>query len=606
MLILMSMQFLSSRNALPGGLAEKRRRTAVWRVMSLLFLAATGFLTACRPAEVVYPTPIIPASVGEFPAPAGESGPPTPVITPQTGTVLIDSDTAVSPPIPQPTTQPSVSAPASGWRLGAVPGTPAELLAQVQTVIENSADQFVWVGAAEADVTIAAVTAQAQEARPFYTAVYAAAAPFATISDAISLAELQAAWRSSGGQPLLVSSETATSLTAVWGAPSPAVQTLPAAQLVDELWAQRPSLTIVPFDELQPELKVLRLDGVSPLDRDFDPGMYPLTVAFGVSGEATAVDAFLTAWSGPDSNYQPDKLTRVALTGVTALVRATAYNMEQNGISWPGEEVAAVLQAADIAHVSNEVSFAPDCPYPNPIGGTTFCSRDSYFALLQTIGTDVVELTGNHLNDWGLENLLRTIEMYRAADMAMFGGGVNAAAAAEPALFEINGNRIAFVGCNSFGPTYAWATETEPGARQCDDTMAAQIRQLADEGYVVVATLQYTEYYEYAPTAQQKADFEALIAAGATAVSGSQGHHAQGFGFYQGGFIHYGPGNLFFDQMDMLGTRQTFVDTYTVYDGRLLNVDLWTGLIESYARPRLMTQDERAQALTAVFQASGW
>ena len=602
MLILMSMQFLSSRNALPGGLTGKRRRTAVWQAISLLLLAAFGFLTACRPAEVVYPTPIIPASVGEFAAPAGESGPPTPVITPQAGTVLVDSDTAVSPPIAQPT----IAAPANGWRLGTVPGTPPELLSQVQTVIENSAGQFVWVGAAEADVTLATVTAQAPDARPFYTAVYAAAAPFATVSDAISLAELQTAWQSGGGQPLLVSSETAASLTAVWGAPSPAVQTLPAAQLVDDLWAQRPSLTIVPFDELRPELKVLRLDGVSPLDRHFDPGTYPLTVAFGVSGEETAVAAFLAAWSGPTSNYQPEKLTRLALTGVTALVRATAYNMEQNGISWPGEDVAPVLQAADIAHVSNEVSFAPDCPYPNPIGGTTFCSRDSYFELLQNIGTDVVELTGNHLNDWGRENLLRTIEMYQTAGMAMFGGGVNAAAAAEPALFEINGNRIAFVGCNSFGPTYAWATATEPGARQCDDTMAAQIRQLADEGYVVMATLQYTEYYEYAPTAQQQADFEALIAAGATAVSGSQGHHAQGFGFYQGGFIHYGPGNLFFDQMDMLGTRQTFADTYTVYNGRLLNVELWTGLIENYARPRLMTPDERAQALTAVFQASGW
>ena len=218
----------------------------------------------------------------------------------------------------------------------------------------------------------------------------------------------------------------------------------------------------------------------------------------------------------------------------------------------------------------------------------------------------MVELTGNHLNDWGREYLLRTIDMYDAAGMVTFGGGKDAADAAEPALFERNGNRIAFVGCNSFGPIYAWATDNEPGARQCDGTMAAQIRQLADEGYLVIATLQYTEYYQYPPTPEQVVDFEALAAAGATAVSGSQGHHAQGFGFYGGSFIHYGPGNLFFDQMDMLGTRQTFVDTYTVYDGRLLNVDLWTGLIENYAKPRLMTTDERTQALTAVFQASGW
>jgi poly-gamma-glutamate synthesis protein (capsule biosynthesis protein) len=56
----------------------------------------------------------------------------------------------------------------------------------------------------------------------------------------------------------------------------------------------------------------------------------------------------------------------------------------------------------------------------------------------------------------------------------------------------------------------------------------------------------------------------------------------------------------------MLGTRQTFVDTYTIYDGRLLNVELWTGLIEDFFKPRLMTAEEREQALNAVFAASGW
>ena len=58
--------------------------------------------------------------------------------------------------------------------------------------------------------------------------------------------------------------------------------------------------------------------------------------------------------------------------------------------------------------------------------------------------------------------------------------------------------------------------------------------------------------------------------------------------------------------MDMLGTRQTFVDTYVIYENRLLSVELWTGLIENYARPRLMTTDERTQLLQTVFQASGW
>jgi poly-gamma-glutamate synthesis protein (capsule biosynthesis protein) len=129
---------------------------------------------------------------------------------------------------------------------------------------------------------------------------------------------------------------------------------------------------------------------------------------------------------------------------------------------------------------------------------------------------------------------------------------------------------------------------------------------LRAEGYLVIATLQYHEFYFYEATAQQQADFQAVAAAGAAAVSGSQGHHAQGFDFYNGSFIHYGLGNLFFDQMDQLGTRQSFIDTYVIYDGRLLNVELFTGLIENYCCPRVMSAEERAQLLRAVFQASGW
>ena len=89
-------------------------------------------------------------------------------------------------------------------------------------------------------------------------------------------------------------------------------------------------------------------------------------------------------------------------------------------------------------------------------------------------------------------------------------------------------------------------------------------------------------------------------------MSGSQGHHAQGFDLHNGAFIHFGLGNLFFDQMDMLGTRQSFIDSYTIYDGRIVSVELFTYLIENYCCPREMSEGERAELLNAVFQASGW
>src|SRR5690606_17188288 len=107
-----------------------------------------------------------------------------------------------------------------------------------------------------------------------------------------------------------------------------------------------------------------------------------------------------------------------------------------------------------------------------------FCSSDAYFALIEHLGIDVMELTGNHLNDWGLANTERTLALYEAAGLQLFGGGANLRQAAQPALFEHHGNRIAFVGCNSLGPVYAWATETAAGAMPCDGSLAGQIEQL--------------------------------------------------------------------------------------------------------------------------------
>ena len=565
-----------------------------------LYLFALIWLTACGGVgQTILPTAV---STTRLPPP-----PPTPVLlaTPM-GTLpptpAVGQPVAVAPTAAQPVTATTTvtETAVSPLRLGATPGVPPDLIRMAQLLVASRPGQFAWVEQGPADVVLTL-----DEGVPLADWVYVVAAPFATVEDGLTLAELQTRWQEGGA--LFAAAELADWETAVLGKPNPAIIFLDdAVEMTALAWAERPSLLLLPFHQLQPDLKLLYLDGVSPLTPDFAPSAYPLTLTVSVAGDETAVAQFLEVWAGPASNWDATKLTRVALSGVTALTRATAFQMEIGGILVPGQAVAPLLQAADIAHVSNEVSFAVDCPYPSPIGGTTFCSRESYFELLEFLGIDVVELTGNHINDWGTDALLNSLHLYEAAGMAVFGGGADAEAARQPAIFEHNGNQIAFVGCNPVGPAYAWAGEARPGSRPCDDNFAAQITEMADAGFLVIATLQYNEFYHYAATAQQRIDFAELAQAGATAVSGSQAHHAQGFAFADGAFIHYGLGNLFFDQMDQLGTRQSFVDTYVFYDGRLLTVQLWTGLIENYCCPRDMTEAERAAMLTAVFQASDW
>jgi hypothetical protein len=561
----------------------------------LLLLPALLLPVAC---EAAVPPTLAPTAV---PVHASIPPPPTPPVT-----RVAELAEAPLPPTrllpPTFTVQPPATA-APPIRIGAAAGVPLELVTAARAVASQRPDLFTWAGGEVADVTLVA-----NDGLALANWTYAVAAPFATLADEISGVELAELWRHPpAGPALYLDPETAAAWQNAWGEPAAGVMVLPETELIAALWRARPSLTLIPVHRLSSELKVLRLDGHGPLDLDFDPAAYPLVIPIGIQGEAAAQARFRAFWAGPAGNYQPERLTRVAMTGVTALSRAVAYQMELRGVTYPGEAVAPVLQAADIAHISHEVPFAPDCPYPNPIGGTTFCARDHYLELLQSIGANLVELTGNHVNDWGAHNLLHTIDLYEAAGMRIFGGGRDLAQASRPALFEHNGNRIAFVGCNPVGPTYAWANENRAGSRPCQyESIFAEISQLREEGYVVIATLQYWEFYHYAATAQQKADFRRVAEAGAAAVSGSQAHHPQSFDFHQGAFIHHGLGNLFFDQMDMVGTRQSFVDTYTIYDGRLINVELWTGLIENWSRPRPMTAAEREQLLRAVFQASGW
>lgn len=584
----------------------------LYSILAILLLTACG---GAAPEALPTPRPTIPIE--------WLTRPPTPAVT---AALAGQAPTSESPaPATSPTAVPSPISPAPSptaeslldtlfggdepasrpLTITTMPGVPAELVAAAQELTAGQPDTWQWLppGDETADITLTI-----DDGQPVAQWVYVLAAPFAETADESTLAELGDVWTSlSAPQPqLIVTADEASTLSVLWGAPGPGLDVVPDEVLRETLWAERPSRTILPFHQLTPDLKVLALEGNSPLAGDFDPAAYPLTVNIAARGEETAVAQFRDAWAGPPSNFDPQKMTTVALTGVTALVRATATQMELDGILTPARDVGPLLRAADFAHISNEVSFAADCPEPNPIGGTTFCSQDDYFALLTELGTDIVELTGNHLNDWGAENLARTMEMYEQAGMRTFGGGRDAAEAALPLLLEHNGNRIALVGCNYFGPTYAWATEFSPGSAVCGPDFLPQITRLKEEGYIVLATQQYTEYYQYPPLPDQQADFRAIAAAGADAVSGSQGHHAQGFEFADGSFIHYGLGNLFFDQMDMRGTREALVDTYTVYDGRLLNVSVWTGLIENYFLPREMTAEERAQTLQTLFQASGW
>lgn len=440
--------------------------------------------------------------------------------------------------------------------------------------------------------------------------VYALAAPFPTLEQGTASDEIRRAWQGEshgpfGGRPLLLDESTLGMFTALWGAPAAgAVQVLGSADLLGYAWEHQPAWALIPFEAVEARWKILEVDGQSPLRKDFDPAAYSLTVPVVV--ESRRQPGALVV---PASNRDPGRLTTVALTGVTALVRATAFTMEQRGVLYPGKDIGDWLRQADITHISNEVPFAQNCPYPNPVQeGVRFCSDPRYIQLLEDVGTDIVELTGDHFQDWGESAMLYTLELYRQRGWPYYGGGANLDEARRAVIIEHNGNRLAFIGCNGKGGGFAQAAARHPGAGVCDyGWMQAEIARLRAEGYLPIATFQHFEYYTYQAQPNQVRDFGGVAQAGAVVVSGSQAHQPQAFEFVGSSLIHYGLGNLFFDQYDVSpATRQGFIDRHVFYAGRYLGVELLPILFVDYARARPMTTGERADLLQSVFRASGW
>ncbi len=485
------------------------------------------------------------------------------------------------------------------------PGLPDKLRTRMGDLVDQGAGGFQLAG----EPSAAQVKVEPGGEVRIAEWVYALVAPFPTVEDGMSYESLRALWsgKAQEGKRIFLTKDVFEVMSAAMGMPSRSwVHIMAPEDLLERAWEERPAYAIVPFEDLEPGWKVLELDGQSPIRRNFDQDAYPLIASFGISGDTEAAEQLRATLDSPFRNYDSNKLTTLVMTGVTALSRATAWRMESRGIGYPGELIGEWLWEADFAHVSNEVPFVSDCPDPDPSQEELkFCSDPSYIQLFVDLGVDLVELTGNHVSDYGSDELVFTLDLYRQYGMEYFGGGEDLEEAFQAVRVEHNGNRLAFLGCNWIGPKYAWVGEEKPGATPCDwEHLREELRILKEEGYLPIFTFQWAELP--APSPAQEDAFREAVDAGAVIVSGSQAHQPLGFAFHQGRFIHFGLGNLFFDQMQTYEQRQEFIDRHVFYNGRHISTELLTALLEDYAQPRPMSPSERSALLERIFADSGW
>ena len=465
-----------------------------------------------------------------------------------------------------------------------------------------------------ADVQIRLAPGTEQAGGALYTRFLAPVAPFATVEDDVSMAELKLRWQGRGSGPLIVEADYVSELEAIFGEEADdSVQTASSSSLPAVLEASSGALAIVPFENLTPILKVLHLNGVNILSNTFNATAYPLTVVVAVFGaESEAIAAVMRPHITQPTNRNPDQLTTLVMTGVTAMARITAVRMDTKGYDYPAQVIAPTLRAADITHVSNEVPFLAECDADPSLNNMIFCSDPAYWAALEAIGADIVGLSGNHINDFGRDGARESIGWYRQNRIPIYGGGLNEEEACTPLLWTHNDNRFAFFAALAHHPTFARATVDEPGACYYftnKEKIFDQIEALRSQVDVIAVELQYEESYNPGPLSRQVQDFRELRAAGVDIVTGVQSHVPQsmepyGYAGEEPGIIVYGLGNLFFDQMWSWQTRTTLMARHTIHDGQVIGTEILTAVIEDYAQPRWTTEAERSDLLRQIFVAA--
>lgn len=373
-----------------------------------------------------------------------------------------------------------------------------------------------------------------------------------------------------------------------------------------EICQENNCLRISDFLAVETTWKIIEVDGQSLLSKEFDPLQYPLVYRIWLNQNPTTENQFeMPEILEKSSNFDPLKLTSILITGTTALVRNTAFQIEEYGYEFPYKNITGILEDVDLIHVSNEVPFYSECPPAVPVRPEMrFCSNPDYVEVLNGLGVDIVELTGNHLLDWGPEAFIETLEIYELHGIDYYGGGINNKIAKEPLIIEHNGNKIAFVGCNVTGPENNWATDERPGALKCNlDEMEGIIAELRSQDINPIFTFQHFEFNTFKTVSQMQEDFWKMAKAGAVIVSGSQAHYPHGIDFVDSSFIHYGLGNFLFDQMYTYWGMAT-IDIHYFYDNHYINTNQIAIINENFGQPRKMTDEEAKLLLDKLYSNS--
>lgn len=397
------------------------------------------------------------------------------------------------------------------------------------------------------------------------------------------------------------------------------LQNITADQLSDSTFLSENQIQLVSPDQLNTSTKLLSYENQYYLDTQQSGARFTLlhitSTDSSPTTDNTKIQAIHDLLSPLFSKNQPKEIVSFAETGVTALTRRLTYklNQENNG-GFFAEYIADFLKSKTFTHISNEISFKEGCQ-----GGyqtMTLCADWRSLDTITAIGTDIVELTGNHNNDTGSDNNLKTLAKYRELGLKTVGGGANLEQAKQPLDLNSSIRLLAYNHSTSSVANGQLATANSPGANPySEEQFKADLASAKAENKFTIVNIQFFECYAYPdqpvafptcdrPIQNQKEFFRHLIDLGADLVVGTSAHQPQTYELYQNKPIYYGLGNLFFDQIYWPDTTRSLILTHYFDQNKLLQTRISPTIYDQTFRPCLLDSNEAQTFLARLIFAS--
>jgi poly-gamma-glutamate synthesis protein (capsule biosynthesis protein) len=209
-------------------------------------------------------------------------------------------------------------------------------------------------------------------------------------------------------------------------------------------------------------------------------------------------------------------------------------------------------------------------------------------------GIDVANLGNNHSQDFGTEAMLDGRQQLIDAGIGAVGVGKDAFEAADPAIYEINGWKVAVIGLGGVAPNASWyATVDSPGMRSGDDTpsMVRAVEAAAEVADIVVVSIHWGFELDTNPRGDDIERAQAMIDAGADIIFGHHQHRMQPLEFIDGKPVFWGLGNFVWPH-NSVPSATTAVARVVVNPDGTIDACLIDAFIRTHGRPEITGEAE--------------